>query len=561
MKKNFVYSILIITLSIVSVFGKQIPRNSESNNKTPNDSQQKFTIKIEQLTNKVNAPALQSFVHAKFHDKESGDNWLLFAGRTNRTNTNNRIDSSLGGLHQAVKYKKGQTSDVADTNTNNDYAYFSFPFESFNKNLYVYNVDSDRVWEVNVQGLLKYIEKRLPKFNLRSPSFINTNALARQYGQELYVAGGYGPKTLNKPKIGDTITYDTKSSFLKINVPCMIKCIKNKNFSCLVLNKNVQYGSDSLITSTGGELIKINDTFYIVGGQHYWEKDSLTTSRSDSVLGFRRFIYLTSVVPFTIHNKTLPFLLRIDVNKDSIITDVSPLDRLNTKYADTSSAFRRRDVVVAPTFIKNTYTNAFVFHGGVFKPDTSKDPGIGPFKAWDDALFIHPTFKNKMGKKYTFSKDTLLYGSHNVYSCANFVGYDNDSNNVHTFLMGGIGDGKPNYWVSGFTHSVTQTIQPLDAPQKIKAFFDEEGFLIEDLPKYYGTESAFIYKTDPRLKFMKNNEEILDFNATLPNARDSIEIGYIYGGIEADIPNPGGYMGGQTRATNKIFKVTLHKNR
>lgn len=507
----------------------------------------KFSVKIEAATDKVNAPALQSFVSARYHDSSSNrDYWLLFGGRTNPAGSSSD-SKSVGGLHQAVDYN-GSQSDTANHSTNNDYAYHSFPMESFNQNIYVYSVDGDSLWTIPVGQFLQPFPG-LPQF-----SFTSVNALARQYDNTLYVTGGYGPVTTTMPGVGDTITYYTHNAFASINVPYAIGCIRNPVNCLKVQSSPIRYGSNPLITSTGGELYKIGNTFYIAGGQHYKETDSIVNNDSDVVLYDQKLIYLTSVIPFTIQDSSL-FSLSINVNTNGIITDV-PLDSLNTNFADTTSKFRRRDVVVAPTFIGNTGTSGFVFHGGVFKPGVSaQNPGQGPFSAWDDALFIHPTLQNK----YSFSAHTSVYNSYNVYSCPNFVGYDNSTNNVHTFLMGGIGDGQANYWVSGFTHSVTQTIQPLASPGAIAAFPDPNGFLIGGSPKFYGAEAAFIYKTDPRLVFMQNNADILDFNATLTHAGDSIVVGYIYGGIEADVPNPGGYKGGMTRATNKIFKVTLYR--
>jgi hypothetical protein len=508
----------------------------------------KFSIKIEAL-NKVNAPALQSFVWARYHDSTDGhDYWLLFGGRTNPAG-NSADAASVGGLHQAVNYDSTR-SDTGNHSTNNDYAYHSFPIESFNQKIYVYDVDSDNLSAINVGAFLQPVSSHIPAF-----PFISVNALARQYDSTLYVAGGYGPRTMNPPSPGGTITYYTNNGLTQLNVPSVIRCIRNP-LQCRPLdNFPVRYDTNSLITSTGGELYKLNDTFYIAGGQHYKETDSILSHDSDVVVYDQKLIYLTSVIPFTIQNGQQFYSLNINVDTAGIITDV-PLDSLNTNYADTTSKFRRRDVVVAPTFINDTFTNGFVFHGGVFRPSAVADsPGVGPFRAWDDALFIHPS----LSPKYSFSTNSSVYQSYNVYSCPNFVGYDGATQNVHTFLMGGIGDGQANYWVSGFTHSVTQTIQPLGNPRGITAIPDTTGFLIGGSPKFYGAEAAFIYKTDKRLVFMQSNPDILDLNATLTAAGDSIVVGYIYGGIEADVPNPGGYKGGMTRATNKIFKVTLYR--
>jgi hypothetical protein len=56
----------------------------------------------------------------------------------------------------------------------------------------------------------------------------------------------------------------------------------------------------------------------------------------------------------------------------------------------------------------------------------------------------------------------------------------------------------------------------------------------------------------------KNAEttEIININE---NKGSSLDIGYVFGGIEAFESNPGRYGQSKSRASNKIWKVTLSK--
>ena len=73
----------------------------------PSNKTTTYEVSINQIT-RANAPALQSFAHAT-----SGNDWLLFAGRTNK-------DALIGGIH----------------NLNANYADSSFIPKSFNTKIY-----------------------------------------------------------------------------------------------------------------------------------------------------------------------------------------------------------------------------------------------------------------------------------------------------------------------------------------------------------------------------------------------------------------------------------------
>ena len=508
-----------------------------------------FTIKIEYDTDKSHAPALQSFVHGTCLGENGHQYWLLMGGRTNS-------DGGDGGLHQAA-----DNSQITDGNdslvkaTNEDYAYYSFPMKSFNQTIYLYDVDSDTiVSHIKMETVIKWCSNiaSLAKIPFTSSALVNTNALARQYGNTLYLVGGYGPSDITQnPVTGDTVQYETSAFYLQIDIPSLANYMMGTGGIPLV-----KVGYNDSIRSTGGELFKIGETLYVAGGQHYREVDSLIGDGQDLVPFDQKLIYLTSVVPFTTSETLIPGWVNVSINRDNIITDLPHLDSLDTPFADSTSVFRRRDVVVAPTFIRDENHAGFVFHGGVFKfTKSAKDPGAGPFEAWDNALIIQPDNT----PRWDTSNLTALYNSYNVYSCPNFVGIENDS--VYSFLMGGIGDGVANFWVSGFTHSNTTVAQPIVDPAAMVTDVDKNGFNPDGTDnRFYGAEAVFIYDHTSPLVFHKNNAEILDLAATLPKSGDSIVVGYIYGGIEADTPNPGGYQGGYTRASNKIFRVTLTRN-
>ncbi len=552
MKPNtYLYSVMIVLICLL------IESCQTTNTHPPTSTSLAYKVCIEEYTPDVSPPALQSFVHAT-----DNNDWLLFAGRTNPDNSTRN-----GGLHQIINNEDNKPISSDNTkSTNNDYAYYSFPCESFNSNMYVYNVAKNTLHSIDIVGLIKGLNDYNPsKYHFPFQPFYNTNALARQVGDTLYVAGGYGPSDLNECKtniLPDTVHYSTSPYLMKLYVPFWIDLIKNNKPVRAIIEaiengkSPILWGQNTHIASTGGELFIIDKTFYVAGGQNYWETDTIKCSNTKDEncenTAFEKLPYLTSVRSFTISpiNK-----FSFNINTLDPITDVLPIDSLGSAYADSTSKFRRRDVAITPTYFQNgSETNeGFVFHGGVFKSN-GKNAGSGPFCGWDDALFINPTTSNS-GEKWYTSKDPDLYQLHNIYSCATIVGYDDSTKSVHTILMGGIGDGQQDYWLSGFTKSVTYVTQPLDHfADSIHTTFDPSGF--DPNGKFYGAGSVFIFNETTKKLTMEDNPELLD----LSKLDYPMEVGYIYGGIEADIRAPGGYKGDQSRASNKIFKVCLFKS-
>ena len=528
-----------------------------------------------QPANKKNAPYLQSFVAGK-----SGSEWLIWGGRTNAPQ-----DSMNGGLH--------------DMNAP-DYSYTAFPFLSFNTNIYVYNVDSDKVWSCNIIQLLDQLHTNFPKLITDSvravltPLFKNVNALVYQDGNTLYVLGGYGPAAdNNRPILGASnmfFHYKTYDQIAKINIPTMISLVKyiastqapgqGKGAESFNFAIPVQIGSDpdSILVSTGGELFKIGDTFYMAGGHNYHEFDIAVTDSNKVHFWFSQ-IYVNAVHPFNI---TSTGLLSIAPTNIRTISDLAA-DTLKSDYADSTSIFRRRDAPIVPSLNYNVtlqkllpgitfYTGVFQYFGlnhSVFHRHGKVSPETNYPLPWTDAIYIKPDSN-------AYFYDKKYYQINNVYSCADFEGYDLSSNNLYTFLMGGIGGGgkidATNPSLMAFTNNGLQIIRNLAQNGTTTTQLDTNVFNITNNNPFYGAESAMMLN-DSVLKYYMvdgNATDVIDLEKTF-SGKDSVLIGYIYGGIEAYQQNPGGkatpendttktgYGPGSSSATNKIWKVTLIK--
>ena len=475
-----------------------------------------YKIAITELEN-INAPSLQSFAHAK-----SGSEWLLFAGRTNSK------DSLNGGLHDL----------------NGDYSETSFTPPSFNEEIFVYNVETDEVpQKVSIAKMIETVHKKFPSYSLDTLNkyksvFKNTNALVRQKGDFLYVIGGYGAIDFAKPKNG----YITYNQIAKIHVPSLIAFVKG-DFKNVVASKLFAFGQNKSLVSTGGELFYIGDTFYMVGGHNF-------TSNSQKYVDA---VYSFNLSPKIVKKDTLKQVLNISLN-----TPISDVSDPTGASSDATSIFRRRDGPITPSIYHNNITKeleaSIAIYAGVFKPGED-------LEAWDDAIYVHPNWSGENNRLYTYDK-AYNQNNFNVYSAPGIVGYDKDNKTVHTFLIGGIGDGKraPKHHLSGFTNSgVHIQLNVGGSPLKsTNTVFSENlfGGSNKNSPPFYGAEAIFFQSESATT--IKQSHEIIDMKALFKNG-NNVDVGYIFGGIEAFTSNPGTYGKRKSRASNKIWKVTFKK--
>ena len=468
-------------------------------------------------TNNINAPGLQSFSHAK-----SGSEWLLFAGRANSKTTYE------GGLH----------------NLNANYADSSFIPRSFNENIYVYNVETDEVpHEISITKMIETVSNRFKSYQKDTllkykTVFKNTNALVRQKGDYVYVLGGYGAKD-SVPSNG----YITYNHVAKIHVPSLIALVK-EDYSAVDEAKLFSFGQNKNLVSTGGEMYTIGNTFYLVGGHNFGK----TAANGQK--------YVDAVYPFSFNPENQPHVLNI-----SLGTAISDVSDPKGAASDDTSIFRRRDGPVTASLYYNTLDKkieeSIAVYAGVFKPGNDDD-----LEAWNDAIYVHPNWAGENSRLYTYDK-AYNQKNYNVYSCPDIVAYDAENKILHTFLLGGIGDGNLNgkeVSLSGFTNTGVHIQLKVDeSPFKStnnvfsnNLFSDSE----KNTQPFYGAEAIF-FKNDSATS-IQESKEIIDMKALFERG-NSVDVGYVFGGIESFASHPGSYGRTKSRASNKIWKVTLTK--
>jgi len=517
-----------LTLCYLCLF---VVLNSCNSKVSESISESSYSISVTPVLQE-NAPALQSFVHAI-----QGTNWLLFAGRTNRMNDD-------GGLHGIVS---------------GNYATTSFLPLSFNEDIFVYDVIKDTVSGMSLEDMKSAISANSPiaKAQLSvldqyETVFRNSNPLVAQDEDYLYVVGGYGTP------MGQTTSSDAYQTFnhiAKLHIASMIALV-NGDFKSVNWKELMAFGENDKLISTGAELFLIGDKFYLAGGHNFG---------SSAPKGSNGQRYVDAVYPFTItRNLGGPTLT---INTEEPITDM-PLDKLGTAYADENSKFRRRDGPVVASLYKenNSLREGLSFYSGVFMPDSTVNTtetvngkevkkAVQWERAWTTAIYITPNGSSK------FKIDKAYKQTQNVYATAEFEFYDDQSEKVYTYLVGGIGDGKSAgpLQLSGFTNGAVQIIYDLNTATSTWKVENANAY---NAQQFYGAESIFMIADNQAISYVETvdgTSEVIDINKTL-GTNKSIELGYIYGGIESFEANPGTYGRGKSRASDRVWKVTLTRS-
>ncbi len=125
---------------------------------------------------------------------------------------------------------------------------FSFPESQNNTDIYVVDIDVQQFWSASLNSLPTGVKEQLQ----------STNMNFHQDNDTLYIIGGYAfSATANQH-----ITFENLTS---VQVDSVIDAIINGD----LIEPFFKQISDPVFAITGGQLGKIDDTFYLVGGQKF----------------------------------------------------------------------------------------------------------------------------------------------------------------------------------------------------------------------------------------------------------------------------------------------------
>lgn len=369
----------------------------------------------------------------------------------------------------------------------------TFDIAGHNNQILVIDPVNHQKWSAPLSTLPAAIREQLSSTNME---FI-------QQGAYLYVVGGYGYSAT----AGDHVTYDKMTA---IHVPEVINAV----IQGTALTGYFRQITDPQFAVTGGHLSKINDTYYLVGGQRFMGRYNPMGPAHGP--GF--------VQEYT-----------DQIRKFSIADDGTTLSIVHLPAITDTEQLHRRDYNVAPQIMPDGQEGITAF-SGVFQKTV-------------DLPYLNCVNIDSGG--YVVNDSFSQYYNH--YHCAFLPLYSAEANEMHTVFFGGIAQ---------FYDSLGTLVQDNNVPfvkTIARVTRNSEGVMAEyklpvEMPALLGASSEFIPLEN--LPVYANGVMQLDAFPT-----DTTLAGYIYGGIASTAANIFWInTGTESVASSQIFKVYVIKN-
>ncbi len=353
------------------------------------------------------------------------------------------------------------------------------------------------IWAIDLQTF-DALELKLDPDSTEWAQLFSSNMQFEQEGSTLYVVGGYGAKSPKDKRSDDT--FDTLMAF---DLPKLLHEISTNGDPSQALISKV---CSPHLKVTGGEMVKIDDLFYLSFGQCF------------------EGVY--------------------DPGKSGLYTEAIRVFRLKGDEIELVQEIKdpnlhRRDLNVVKLYQKDKTLLAGL--GGVFDPN-----GNG---------YYHPVYLDPSQKNPQVIVDSLKQVT-NQYNCAKASIFDKDSNSCYTVLLGGIGQNQfhveTNSWENGdrgakipFVKTITQMIYSNGHMHQ----FIQTPPSDPEMPDLLGANGIFIPEPDLLLK-----DQLIDYSKI---KEDTTTIGLFYGGILSEKPTSSAIY--PTKVNQTIYRVVLEK--
>ena len=299
--------------------------------------------------------------------------------------------------------------------------------------------------------------------------------------------------------IADFTTYDTLTS---LSVSGMANALINH--TSVTAGSGIQQISDPRFAVTGGEMLANQGTTYLVLGQTFQGGYAFPPTALQTYTNEIRSFQISTSPTLAISNYQA---LRDPVN------------------------FRRRDGNAGPTLNSSGQTGLSYF-GGVFTEPTSSGYGS-------------PIAVDSNGVAQVVSNYQQFFSQ---YHTANVPLFDASTGSMFTIFLGGIG---LYYNTGGQLTGPSVDLPFVDAVTSFatSANGSDQEFIMSPLPGLFGAEAGFF--ASPDLPSADNGVIQLD-QLTGPTI-----VGYMFGGIFSQVPDPGGSGPGQSGSSNQVFAITV----
>lgn len=400
-----------------------------------------------------NFPGIHSYAFAQHNGK-----WLIIGGR-------------IDGIHARQPFN-------------------SFPAASNNTNIYVIDIATNQFWSASVNSLTTALKEQLQATNF---NFYQDDAT-------LYLIGGYAFSA----SANDHITFNKMTA---VDVPNLINAIVNGT----PIASNFKQMTDENLAVNGGQLCKIGNTFYLVGGHRF---DGRYNPMNNPT-----FVqtYTNGIKKFTIDNSGT----QLSISNYEVISDAVHL--------------HRRDYNLLPQVFPNGELG-YTISSGVFQINI-------------DLPFLYPVDIKASGHFPQTAFNQYLSNYHS----AHYSLYDATTNRMHNLFFGGL---------SQFHYNGTTLVQDDNVPfvntiSRTTRFADgslQEYQLPETMPALKGASAEFI----PNESLPHFSNEVLKLDEITTN---EFVIGHIVGGLSSPTQNPFSVNQTSTTSANAtIYEVKLIKN-
>jgi len=413
----------------------------------------RYTVSLNPLTI-PGLPGLHSFVCAQYNGK-----WLIIGGRRD-------------GSHARQPFR-------------------SFPGDENNTDIYVIDVNEKMFKRASVNVLPVSLKEQLQSGNMNY----------YQDDKTLFITGGYAYSASED----DHITFPFLTS---VYVPDLINAVLNGT----PVNSCFRQIKDTIFAVTGGQMGKIGNYFYLIGGQKFdgrYNPMGHPTYKQTYADGFRKFKIMSS-------GSGLSF------SDPEIITDQVHL--------------HRRDYNLLPQIFPDG-SSGYTVSSGVFRANANLP-------------FLYPVNISESGYEPVTSFNQYLCN----YHTAKVFMYDKKNNQMHTIFFGGISQ----YYLNDNSELINDKSVPyVKTISRLSGYADgslHEFALPVEMQSYTGSNGEFM----PAHNISLYPSGIIVLNKI---KGDSVLIGHIFGGIISTELNPFTRNNNEsTSAENLIYEVRLIKN-
>lgn len=416
-------------------------------------AQSTFDYELELIPISVpNLPGFHSFAFAQDNGK-----WLVIGGR-------------LDGLHARQPFN-------------------AFPQGQNNQAIYVIDIQTQQYWSAPLTSLATSIQEQLQ----------STNMNFYQDKDSLYLIGGYAYSAT----AGDHVTFPNLTA---IDVPGLIDAVINGT----AIDSYFKQITAPIFAVTGGQLGKIEDNFYLVGGHRFDGRYNPMGNPTYSQT------YTDKIQKFKLNNTGA----QLSFSNYVAITDPIHL--------------HRRDYNLLPQIFPDG-TQGYTISSGVFQTAV-------------DLPFLYPVNITANGYDPITNFNQYLSNYHGAKACL----YDSIGNNMHNLFFGGMSQ---YYYSNGILmqDNLVPFVKTISRLTRMADSSLHEFQLPQEMPSLKGTSAEFI----PNNNLPHYPSEIIKISSI---TQDSFIIGHILGGIQSPSRHPfSTNQSSTTNADNSIYAVRLIK--